>query len=143
MTMQAKRLNETPTVGLERSITISNRNVASQSKVSQSGRIGVVSDQAEHRGYRLTARAEPVKGALHAAHLVIEGPACPTPRSFHALDFFYDPVQALRYAIRWGRIWVDHRLAKAVAERVASASAASSAELPSQPQRTNRAGDHE
>lgn len=140
MRTQSKHLNETPTVRQERSVAISGQNSAAQWNVSQSRRIGSVLDQAEHEGYRLTARAEPGNDALHAAHLVIEGPGCPTPRCFHALDYFYDPAQALRYAIRWGRIWVDHRLAKVAAPRVAPASPASGAELPLH---TNRADDHE
>ncbi|MGF6935725.1 hypothetical protein OKW41_004887 [Paraburkholderia sp. UCT70] len=143
MRTQTKRLNETPTVRQERSVTISGQNLASQWNVSQSRRIGSVSYQAEHQGYRLTARAEPVESALHAAHLVIEGPGCPTQRCFHALDYFYDPAQALQYAIRWGRIWVDHRLTKVAPQRGVSASPASSAELLLKEERTNRAGDHE
>ena len=105
MRTQTKRLNETSKATQERIVTISGEaNLTSQWNVSQSRRIAAVGDQAEHEGYRLTARAEPVKSALYAAHLVIEGPCCRTPRCFHALDCFYDPVRALRYAIRWGRI---------------------------------------
>ena len=89
MRKQTKRLNETPTLSRERS--------------------GSVTCHAQYQGYRLTARAEPVRSALHAAHLVIEGPGYPTQRCFHALDHFFDPAQALQYAIRWGRIWVEHR----------------------------------
>jgi hypothetical protein len=89
MRTHIKRLNETPTLSRERS--------------------GSVSCQAQYRGYRLTARAEPVKSALHAAPLVIEGPGCPTRRCFHALDNFYDPAQALQYAIR-GQVRSQRRL---------------------------------
>jgi hypothetical protein len=123
MRTQTKRLNETPTLSRERS--------------------GSVSCQAQYQGYRLTARAEPVKSALHAAHLVIEGPGCPTQCCFHALDYFYDPAQALQYAIRWGRIWVEHRLTKVASQRVISTSPASKAELVLKEERTNRAGNHE
>jgi hypothetical protein len=123
MRTQTKRLNETPTLSRERS--------------------GSVSCQAQYQGYRLTARAEPVKSALHAAHLVIEGPGSPTQRCFHALDYFYDPAQALQYAIRWGRIWVEHRLTKVAAQRVISTSSASNAELLLKEKRTNGAGNHE
>jgi hypothetical protein len=139
MRTQTKRLNETQTVRQERSVTISGQNLASQWNVSQSS----ASYQAEHQGYRLTARAEPVKSGLHAAHLVIEGPGCPTQHRFHALDYFYDPAQALQYAIRWGRIWVKHRLTKVAAQRIVSASPASSAELSLKAERTDQAGDHE
>jgi hypothetical protein len=123
MRTQTKRLNETPTLSRERA--------------------GSVSCQAQYQGYRLTARAEPVKSALHAAHLVIEGPGCPTQCCFHALDYFYDPAQALQYAIRWGRIWVEHRLTKVASQRVISTSPASKAELVLKEERTNRAGNHE
>jgi len=144
MKMQTKRLNETLTVRSERSITIRNRNLSSQWNGSQNRRIGAVNDQAEHQGYRLTARAEPAKSALHAAHLVIEGPGCPTPRYFHALDYFYEPGQALRYAIRWGRLWVDHRLTNLAAEHVVSTRPASCTELRLEKERTpHRACDHE
>ena len=139
MRTQSKRLKEMQTIRQEHSITIGDQNLASQRNVSPGRRTCAASEQAEHHGYRLTARAEPVKSALHAAHLVIEGPGCPTPRCFHALDYFYDPAQALRYAIRWGRIWVDHRLAKAAAERVVSACR----EPHSKDERTNRADNHE
>jgi len=127
MRKQTRHLNETPTLSRERSVAI----------------IGPVSCQAQCQGYRLTARAEPVKSALHAAHLVIERPGCPTQRCFHALDYFYDPAQALQYAIRWGRIWVEHRLAKVAVQRVISTSPASNAELLLKEERTNRAGNHE
>jgi hypothetical protein len=140
---QTKRLNETPTVGQDRSVTIGGHVLASQWNVSRSRRTGTVSYQAQHQGYRLTAQAEPVKSALHAAHLVIEGPNCSAQRCFHALDYFYDPAQALQYAIRWGRIWVDHRLANIAAQRLATASLASSAELLLKERRTDRADDHE
>jgi hypothetical protein len=29
------------------------------------------------------------------------------PETFAALDYFFDDEPALRYAARWGRIWVD------------------------------------
>ena len=59
-----------------------------------------------HRGYQLTASTCPVHGGLHAADLVIEKPGR-SPESFSALDYFFDDQQALKYATRWGRIWVD------------------------------------
>jgi hypothetical protein len=146
MRTQTKRLNEMPKVRQERIVTISGEtNLTFQWNVWQSRRIAAVGNgnQAEHQGYRLTARAEPLKSALYAAHLVIEGPGRRTPRCFHALDYFYDPAQALRYAIRWGRIWVDHRPTKVAAGRVASASAASYTEPPSKEERADRVDNHE
>jgi hypothetical protein len=59
-----------------------------------------------HRGYRLQASAAIRDDGMHAADLIIEKPGLP-PRSFSALDFFYDGEQALKYATAWGRIWVD------------------------------------
>lgn len=59
-----------------------------------------------HRGYRLIARTCPAHSGLHAADLVIEKPGH-APETFAALDYFFDDEQALRYATRWGRIWVD------------------------------------
>jgi hypothetical protein len=59
-----------------------------------------------HRGYRLIARACPAHGGLHAADLVVEKSGR-APKTFAALDYFFDDEQALRYATRWGRIWVD------------------------------------
>ena len=141
MRTQTRALNDTRTVRQERPIC--DRSSASPWNVSQNTRVGCVSYQAEHQGYRLTALAEPVKSGLHAAHLAIEGPGCPTQRGFHALDYFYDPTQALRYAIRWGRIWVDHRLAKVATQRVESSAPAGTAALPLTEQRANRADHHE
>ncbi|SAL88739.1 transcriptional regulator [Caballeronia arvi] len=144
MRTQTKRLNETPKVRQERIVTTSGEtNLTSQRNVAQGRRIAALSGQAEHQGYRLTARAEPVKSALYAAHLVIEGPGCRTPRRFHALDYFYDPAQALRYAIRWGRIWVDLRHTKVAAERVASASSANYTEPPLKEERADWVDNHE
>ncbi|WP_063774615.1 hypothetical protein [Caballeronia cordobensis] len=147
MRTQTKRQDEMPKVRQECIVTISGENdLASQWNVSQGRRIAALSDQAEDQGYRLTARAEPVKSALYAAHLVIEGPGCRTPRCFHALDYFYDPAQALRYAIRWGRIWVDHRPTKVAAERGGSESSESSescTEPPLKEERADWVGNHE
>jgi hypothetical protein len=60
---------------------------------------------AVHKGYRLTASADE-QGALHAANLVIEQDGH-APYRFPALDYFYDPQQAVDYAAQWGRLWVD------------------------------------
>ncbi|MPW16879.1 MULTISPECIES: hypothetical protein [Paraburkholderia] len=59
-----------------------------------------------HRGYRLQASAAMGDDGMHAADLIIEKPGLP-PRTFNALDYFYDGEQALKYATAWGRIWVD------------------------------------
>jgi hypothetical protein len=116
MRTQTKRLNETPPLSPERS--------------------GTVSCRTQYQGYRLMARAEPVRSALHAAHLVIEAPCYPTQRCFNALDYFYDPALAVQYAIRWGRIWVEHRLTNVAVQRVISTKPASNAALLLHKERT-------
>ena len=62
-----------------------------------------------HRGYVLTASSCPAHGGLVAADLVVERPGH-APRSFPALDFFFDHEHAVNYATRWGQIWVDAAL---------------------------------
>ena len=66
-----------------------------------------------YKGYRLSGRARPANTDLYAADLVIEQSESSTCK-FHALDYFYTAAEALGYATRWGRIWVDHRLQKVV-----------------------------
>ncbi|WP_143750148.1 hypothetical protein [Caballeronia ptereochthonis] len=62
---------------------------------------------AEFAGYRLTADAPRAHAHLYSADLLIEGPNH-THWSFRALDFFYDPAEALAYSIEWGRLWVEN-----------------------------------
>jgi hypothetical protein len=64
------------------------------------------SSTTSHRGFLLTASSCPVHGGLLAADLVVQQPGH-APRSFPALDFFFDHEQAVNYATRWGRIWID------------------------------------
>jgi hypothetical protein len=59
-----------------------------------------------HRGFLLTASSCPAHGGLVAADLVVQKPGH-APHSFSALDYFFDHEQAVNYATRWGRIWVD------------------------------------
>ncbi|SIT37016.1 conserved hypothetical protein [Paraburkholderia piptadeniae] len=87
------------------------RFAAMQSSMLQTDRIAPLNHSTEHNGYLLRARAKPTHCDLYAADLVIERLGHPS-RHFHALDHFYDAGQALRYAIRWGRIWVDHQANK-------------------------------
>lgn len=75
------------------------------------GSVDTLNQCIEHRGYCLSARANPANRDLYAADLVIDRPGYPS-RHFHALDHFYDAGQALRYATKWGRIWVDHQVKK-------------------------------
>jgi hypothetical protein len=64
------------------------------------------SSTTSHRGYLLTASSCPVHGGLLAADLVVQqfGHG---PRSFPALDYFFDHEQAVNYATRWGRLRID------------------------------------
>ncbi|SEF13448.1 hypothetical protein SAMN02787142_8066 [Burkholderia sp. WP9] len=82
-----------------------------QSIILQTGRTDPLNCCADHEGYRLNACARPTNNGLYAADLVIGRAGFPS-RHFSALDYFYDARQALRYATRWGRIWVDHQLKK-------------------------------
>ncbi|MFC4704036.1 MULTISPECIES: hypothetical protein [Paraburkholderia] len=79
--------------------------------MAREARVDTPSQCTEHNGYFLKARANLTNRDMYAADLVIERPGYPS-RHFHALDHFYDAGQALRYATRWGRIWVDHQLKK-------------------------------
>ncbi|HKU01046.1 MAG TPA: hypothetical protein VJS30_31595 [Paraburkholderia sp.] len=87
------------------------RRVAMSSCILPEGSADMLNQCIEHNGYCLRARANPASRDLYAADLVIERPGSPS-RHFHALDHFYDAGQALRYATRWGRIWVDHQVRK-------------------------------
>lgn len=108
MRMRTKRPYEVSEIGKTCAITITEQPADTQPVVFHMGRIGTVSCRVGYRGYCLTAQAKPTTVDLHAADLVIESPSCPA-RRFRALDYFYDAAQALRYAISWGRIWVDHQ----------------------------------
>jgi len=65
----------------------------------------------KYKGYDLTACAKPTHRDLYAADVAIDRPGCST-RHFLALDYFYTAAEALRYATRWGKLWIDHRLQK-------------------------------
>jgi hypothetical protein len=64
------------------------------------------SSTTSHRGFLLTASSCPAHSGLLAADLVVQKPGH-APRCFPALDYFFDHEQAVTYATRWGRIWVD------------------------------------
>ncbi|SKC88775.1 hypothetical protein SAMN05446935_9766 [Burkholderia sp. YR290] len=66
-----------------------------------------------YKGYRLSVHARRANTDLYAADLVIEQSHSSSCK-FRALDYFYTAAEALGYATRWGRIWVDHRLQKVV-----------------------------
>ncbi|WP_235366343.1 hypothetical protein [Caballeronia zhejiangensis] len=106
------RSKETPMFGATRVISITGQSAGERRTVAaHSRRVEPLDCCAEHEGYRLNALARPTTDELYAADLVIVRPGFAS-RHFRALDQFYDATQALRYAMRWGRIWVDHELEK-------------------------------
>ncbi|EIM93855.1 hypothetical protein WQE_47499 [Paraburkholderia hospita] len=111
METQTKRSNEAQEPGVTPAISITRRAADIPAILLQTGRSDPLNCCAEYKGYRLNAYARPTSSELYAADLVIGRPGFPS-RHFRALDHFYDVRQALRYATRWGRIWVDHQLTK-------------------------------
>ncbi|BFG80013.1 hypothetical protein PTKU46_80470 [Paraburkholderia terrae] len=111
METQTKRSNEALKPGATPAISITRRAADMPAILLQTGRTDPLNCCAEYEGYRLNACARPTSSELYAADLVIGRPGFPS-RHFRALDHFYDARQALRYATRWGRIWVDHQLTK-------------------------------
>lgn len=108
MRTRTKRPYEVSEIDETCAITVMEQPADTQPFVSHMGRIGTVSCRVGHKGYCLTAQAKPTNADLYAADLMIESPSCPV-RRFRALDYFYDAAQAVRYAVSWGRIWVDHQ----------------------------------
>jgi hypothetical protein len=111
MTSQTKHPFEVLHVRKARAIEIANRHAGAQMPGSPALRVDPFSHCSKYKGYGLTAHAQPTNTALYAADVVIERSGCST-RHFRALDYFYTVAEALSYATRWGRIWVDHRLRK-------------------------------
>lgn len=111
METQTKCSNEALEPGATPAIPITCRLVDTPAGGLQTERTEPLNCCAEYKGYRLNACARPTSSELYAADLVIGRPGFPS-RHFRALDHFYDGRQALRYATRWGRIWVDHHLTK-------------------------------
>jgi hypothetical protein len=115
MTTQTKHPFEAVQVSKASAIEVANRPADMQMPVSQARHVDALSYCSIYKGYGLTAHTQPTNTDLYAADVVIERPGCST-RHFRALDYFYTAAEALGYATRWGRIWVDYRLRK-VAER--------------------------
>lgn len=109
METQTKRSNEALQLGATPAVSITRRAADMPVILLQTGRTDPLNCSAEYKGYRLNAYARPTSSELYAADLVIGRAGFPS-RHFRALDHFYDARQALRYATRWGRIWVDHQL---------------------------------
>lgn len=111
MTTQMKRLLESVHVKKARAVEVGNRQADTQRLVSQASHVDPLSYCSIYKGYGLTAHAQPTNNHMYAADVAIERPGCST-RRFRALDYFYTAAEALGYATRWGRIWVDYRLRK-------------------------------
>lgn len=119
MTTQTKHLFEVFEVTTARAIEVANRTADTQTPVSPAPRAGPLSYCSNYKGYGVTASARPTNSHLYAADVAIERSGCST-RHFRALDYFYTEVEALGYATRWARIWVDHQLRKVVAKAAMS-----------------------
>jgi hypothetical protein len=68
--------------------------------------------QSQYKGYLVHAAATPLHNGLYAATLHIETPAetCTPATRFPELDYFFEEEQALAYATRWGRMWIDNKI---------------------------------
>jgi hypothetical protein len=64
----------------------------------------------QYKGYQVRAAATPLHNGLYAATLRLEKTADHSTEAlqFQELDYFYEPAQALAYATRWGRLWIDN-----------------------------------
>jgi hypothetical protein len=111
MTTQTKHSCRAVHIGKARAIEVANRPANVPMPVSQALTADRLSYDSKYKGYGLTACAQPTHSDLYAADLAIERPGCST-RHFLALDYFYTAAEALRYATRWGKLWIDHRLRK-------------------------------
>ena len=63
-----------------------------------------------YKGYEVAPTAQRLPNGLFAANLTIGKTAANQEQaySFDALDYFFDEENALAYAFRWGRMWIDH-----------------------------------
>ena len=113
MTTQAKDPLEAVQVGKAPAVEFANRPTDMQMPATEARHVAPLSYCSKCRGYGLSAHARPANTDLYAADLVIERSGS-SPRHFRALDYFYSAAEALGYATRGGRIWVDHRLRKVV-----------------------------
>lgn len=70
-----------------------------------------MNQHSQYKGYLVSAAATPLHNGLYAATLLIEKVAevCTQAARFAELDYFFEEEQALAYATRWGRMWIDNR----------------------------------
>ena len=108
MRTQAKHPLQAVQAGKTLAIEFANRPADMQAR-----HVAPLSYCSTYKGYRLSVHARPANTDLYAADLVIEQSNSSSCK-FRALDYFYTAAEALGYATRWGRIWVDHRLQKVV-----------------------------
>jgi hypothetical protein len=113
MRTQAKHLLQVVQARKTVAIEFANQAADMQGPAPQARHVAASSYCSRYKGYRLSAHARPANIDLYAADLVIEH-SDSSPCHFRALDYFYTAAEALGYATRWGRIWVDHRLQKVV-----------------------------
>lgn len=113
MRMQAKHPLQAVQAGKTLAIEFANRPADMQGPAPQARHIAPLGYCSTYKGYRLSVHARRANTDLYAADLVIEQSHSSSCK-FRALDYFYTAAEALGYATRWGRIWVDHRLQKVV-----------------------------
>lgn len=111
MTMPTKHQFRAVQIRKARTIEAADRPATMPMPVSQALSVDRSSYGSKYKGYALTACAKPTHRDLYAADVAIDRPGCST-RHFLALDYFYTAAEALRYATRWGKLWIDHRLQK-------------------------------
>jgi len=70
-----------------------------------------MNQHSQYKGYLVCAAATPLHNGLYAANLLIEKiSAAQAPASqFPELDYFFEEAQAVAYATRWGRMWIDSK----------------------------------
>ncbi|MEW9583714.1 transcriptional regulator [Paraburkholderia sp. DGU8] len=63
-----------------------------------------------YKGYEVAPAAQLLPNGMFAANLTIEKTSANNGKaySFDALDYFFDEENALAYACRWARVWVDN-----------------------------------
>ena len=113
MRTQAKHPLQAVQAGKTRAIEFATQPADMRRAAPQARHVVPLSYCSRYKGYRLSAHARLANIDLYAADLVIEQ-SDSSSRHFRALDYFYTATEALEYATRWGRIWVDHRLQKVV-----------------------------
>jgi len=68
-----------------------------------------MNQHSHYKGYAVHAAATPLHNGLYAANLHIERLAERRQEAarFAELDYFFEEAQAVAYATRWARMWID------------------------------------